>query len=216
MKKLSFSGRKTAKANENAPASSVSKATLVSRVAAFVAIPAALVASAAFVGNASYSAFSDTTNNTGNTWSSGTVSLTDDDSGAVMFNAANIAPGATGSNCIKVTSGANLPTTTKLYAANGTQTALNSALNVTITQGTGGSFGSCSGFTADSSGSQLYTGSLSSLISARSSFANGLATSLASGSNKTFKIDYSLPSTVTNTSQGLQGSASFTWESQNN
>jgi len=212
MKKLSLSGRKAAKANENAPASSISKATLVSRVAAFVAIPAALVASAAFVGNASYSAFSDTATNAGNTWSSGSVTLNNDASSA-LFTAANLAPGATGSNCIKVTNTSTLPTTTKLYSAVGAQAGLNTYLTVTVTQGTGGAFGSCTGFTADASGSQIYTGTLANLISTRSSFANGAVTSVASGGNKTFKIDYSLSATAP---QATQGSATFTWEAQNN
>lgn len=212
MKKLSLSGRKAAAVTENAPASRIGRATLVSRVAAFVAIPAALIASAAFVGNASYSAFSDTTSAAGNTWSSGSVTL-NGDAASAMFTATNLAPGATGSNCIKVTNASTLPTTTKLYSAVGAQTALNSALTVTVTQGTGGSFGSCTGFTADASGSQVYTGTLAGLTGARSSFANGLTTSLASGSNKTFKIDYALSATPP---QGAQGSASFTWEAQNN
>ena len=212
MKKLSLSGRKAAAVTENAPASRIGRATLVSRVAAFVAIPAALIASAAFVGNASYSAFSDTATNSGNTWSSGSVTLAND-AGSAMFTANNLAPGAVGSNCIKVTNTSTLPTTTKLYAAVGAQAALNSQLTITVTQGTGGSFGNCSGFTADASGSQVYTGTLANLISTRTGFANGAVTSLASASNKTFKIDYSLSSTAP---QATQGSASFTWEAQNN
>ena len=50
----------------------------------------------------SRAAFSDTTENTDNTWSAGEVELVDDDGGVALFIADNIVPGDGGFGCIAV------------------------------------------------------------------------------------------------------------------
>ena len=80
-------------------------------------VPAALLVSALLVWQASNAAFSATTSNPGNSWTAGSVTLTDDDggtsptTGTAMFSAAGLVPGSTGSHCIAVTSTGTVPAT---------------------------------------------------------------------------------------------------------
>src|SRR5690242_1399166 len=102
-------------------------------------VVAGVGASAAVVWHASYSAFSATTSNATNNWTSGTVVLADDDSNTAMFNATNMKPTSTGTKCIAVTSSGNLASTVKLYGTlPGGTNSLSNYINLTITQGTGG------------------------------------------------------------------------------
>src|SRR3546814_15241074 len=69
--------------------------------------PIAIVAAGALVYQASYAAFTGQTRNSGNEWSTGSVNLTDDDSGAARFQVANMLPAQTATKCIKVTADAS-------------------------------------------------------------------------------------------------------------
>ena len=88
-------------------------------------------------------------------------------------------------------------------------------LDVTISEGTGGTFaGGCGGF---SSTSTLYSGTLAAMAGARSTYASGLSswapdTAVPATLTKTYRLDYSLPSGTTNVAQGTTASATFTWE----
>src|SRR4051812_44560547 len=75
------------------------------------AVPIGLIASGALVWNASYAAFTATTVNPGNSWSTGSVALSDSQGGsssgatgtALWSGQTNLIPGSTGTKCIKVT-----------------------------------------------------------------------------------------------------------------
>ena len=192
---------------------------LSKRVAVAASVPIALLASGALVWHASYSAFSSTTSNPTNNWAAGTVSLSDDDSNTAMFTASNLKPGATGTKCIAVTSGGSLPSTVKLYGTGAATTnALSSSINLTVTQGTGGGYGSCTGFTPLVTGSSLFSGTLAGFASASTAFANGLGTWAPTGSGsetRTYQLTYTLDSAAPNTAQGGTAALGFTWEAQN-
>ena len=123
----------------------IGRATIV-RLAAVV-LAFALVS--LLVATGSRAAFSDTTDNTGNSLSAGTVDLVDDDSATVLFNVSNMTPGDSSVNCIVVTYQGTIvdPAAVKLYSSGFTDSAdLANWLNITIEEGTGGSFGTCAGF----------------------------------------------------------------------
>ena len=180
---------------------------------------ACVAASAAVVWQASYSAFSASTSNPSSNWAAGSVALADDDANTAMFTAGNLKPGSTGSRCIAVTSTGSLPSAVKLYGTgSATTNALSSWINLTITQGSGGSFGSCTGFAPQASGASVFTGSLASFASTATSYSNGLGnwTPTGSGSDtRVFQISYTLDSTAPNSTQGGTASIGFTWEAQN-
>lgn len=76
-----------------------------------LAVPVGVVASGALVWNASYAAFTAQTDNSGNTWQSGQVSITDNDEGVAFWSLENegyLAPGDTGTKCITVTYAGNV------------------------------------------------------------------------------------------------------------
>ena len=179
------------------------------RTLRWATMPAAFLASAGLVWQASYSAFSATTTNASNNWATASVTLTDDDANSAMFNATGLQGGSTGSKCIVVTYGSASPATVKLYGtATGT---LGSYLDITIEEGSGGTFADCTGFT---SGGTIFTGTLAGFATGSSSFATGVGTfaPTGSGQSKTYKITYTVQSD--NAAQGTSASATFTWEAQ--
>jgi hypothetical protein len=193
----------------------------VATIVSLVAIPAALAVSGLVVAQSSYSAYSATTVNPTSNWATGTVALTDDDSNTAAFTASNLKPGSTGSRCIVVSSTGTLPASVKLYGtAAATTKALASSINLNVTQGTGGSFGSCSGFTPLGSGSGVYTGTLADFGSSATSFATGTGTwntaGVATGAEtRTYQLTYTVKSDATNDTQGGTAALGFTWEAQN-
>lgn len=181
-----------------------------------VALPLALLASSAVVYQASNAAFTASTDNGSNTWSSGTVTISDDDSSSVMYNATNIKPGSVGIKCINVTYSGSLAGAVRLYAtASGT---LGQYLDVTIEEGSGAAGGatlSCTGFT---SASTLTSGgeTLDSFATAHTDWTNGVsswAPTGASSETKSYRVTVALQDT--NSAQNKSASATFTWEARN-
>jgi hypothetical protein len=195
----------------------------VATIVSLVAIPVALAASGLVVAQSSYSAYSATTVNPTSNWASGTVALTDDDSNTAAFTATNLKPGSTGSRCIVVSSNGSLPAAVKLYGTGAATTkALASSINLTVTQGTGGSFGSCSGYTPLTTGSSVYSGTLADFGSTATNFSTGVGSwttaGVASGAaaeTRTYQLTYSVRTETTNDTQGGTAALGFTWEAQN-
>ena len=187
------------------------------RLAALIGVPVALVASGAIVSTASYSAFSATTQNPTSNWTAGSVALTDDDGGSALFSATNLKPGSTGEKCITVTSTGSLPSTVKLYGTNASATkALDANMTLVVEQGTGGGFGSCTGFTPATTSGTLYSGLLSNFTAAN--FASGLGTWAPTGTaseSRVYRFTYTVSSTAPNSVQGGTAALGFTWEAQN-
>jgi len=194
------------------------------RRARWAALPVAVIASGALISTASYSAFSAVTANPTSNWSTGSVQLVDDDSDAALFTASNLVPGDTGTKCITVTSKGSAPSTVRLYGTGATTTnQLSSYLDLVVTQGTGGSSASCTGFTPSTSAdgtrdeSQVFSGTLADFGAQRTGYATGAATFAPTGTapeSRTFKFTYSLRSTTPNTSQDSKAAVAFTWEAQ--
>jgi hypothetical protein len=193
----------------------------VATIVSLVAIPAALAVSGLVVAQSSYSAYSATTVNPTSNWATGTVALTDDDANTAAFTASNLKPGATGSRCIVVSSTGTLPAAVKLYGtAAATTKALASSINLSVTQGTGGSFGSCTGYTPLASGSSVYTGTLADFGANATSFATGVGSwntaGVATGAEtRTYQLTYTVNPNATNDTQGGTAALGFTWEAQN-
>jgi hypothetical protein len=101
-------------------------------------------------GFGTWSAFSGTTSNDGNSFAAGTVTLTDDDANAAMFAMSNLKPGDTASKCIVVTFTGSLPSNVRLYGTT-TGTGLDQYLDLKVTRGTVASpaFPSCTTFVPD-------------------------------------------------------------------
>ncbi len=164
----------------------------------WLAIPLSLVLAAGVVWQASFSAFSAETRTSGNSWSTGTVALTDDDGGAARFNVTNLIPGQTATACIKVTSTATVYGPVKLYTLNDVNmVGLAEHIIITVTQGDGGTFSACTGFVADSAGVIVTARSLAYMSANYSSYSTGVGgwTTTASPESKTYQITYTFDAT---------------------
>jgi hypothetical protein len=186
------------------------------KLVAGAAVPLAVLASGGLVWQSSYSAFSATTANPTNNWTSGTVALADDDSNTAMFTASNLKPGATGTKCIAVTSTGSLASTVKLYGTSySTTNGLAPNITLTVEEGTGATTASCAGFTG---GTTLYSGALSTFGTTKTNFATGVSSWAPTGSGsdtKSYRITYTLSASTPDTAQGGTAALGFTWESQN-
>ncbi len=184
--------------------------------AARIAAPfAALLLVGFMVMGVSRAAFFDTTTNESNSFAAGTVVLVDDDTGSAMFSVSNMKPGDSSQTCIAVTyNGTVVPADVVEYVSAGdlTGTGLGTYLNLTIERGTGGSFGNCTGFTAEATD---YSGTLAGFAAASTDFASGAGTwaPAAQGESKVYRITATLQDD--NAAQGLNATVTFTWEAQN-
>lgn len=164
----------------------------------------------------SSAAFSDTTDNTGNSFTAGTVALSDDDASTALFALSLMKPGDSATKCIRVDYDGNLASTIKLYGAVGAGT-LGQYLNLTINSGTGpANDGNCASFVA---GAQIFNGTVDSFATTHAAWGSGLtdANFVADDVNdsRTYRVVVSLQDN--NSAQGLSATGvSFTWEAQNN
>jgi hypothetical protein len=179
-----------------------------SRVAAWIAVPVAVVLSGTVIATASYAAFSDTTENTGNTWASGKVEISDDRAGAALFTASDIAPGQTDAKCITVESNSTVDSTVKMYTKDSTTpNPLSDQLQMTVTTAATGT--ACD----DVQSTPDFSGSLSDLMqqtdhgSGIGSWDTGTTTS-----SRVVKIGWRLPDTADNTAQDSAAQTTFVWE----
>lgn len=143
------------------------------KIAALAAGPLAVLLAGGMVWQSSNAAFTATTRNSGNAWSTGSVALTDDDQGRAGFTVTNLVPGQTGEKCIVVTSGATVPGEVRSFVENlsGSAQGLEDRITLRVERGTGGSFDDCSGFTPEPGA--LPAQSLRTLSQVNSDYATG-------------------------------------------
>lgn len=194
------------------------------KIAAFSAAPLAILIAGGAVWQSSYAAFSATTRNSGSSWSSGQVALTDDDNGQAAFTVENLVPGQTGSKCIVVTSSSTVAGEVRTYLQNLAPSAqkLEDHLKMTLDIGTGGSFNDCTGFTV--TGTPIAAQPLSTLAVANGDFANGgtsWETAGTPGESKSYRATWTFDTTGMSQSeidalQGARTSVDMVWELQSN
>jgi predicted ribosomally synthesized peptide with SipW-like signal peptide len=172
-------------------------------------------------GVGTWSAFSATTANTGNSFSAGTVVLADNDSGAMFVNLTGLKPGDSYTNCIRVDYTGSLAANVKLYGTTG-GTGLDPYLNLTVTRGTAGAWNTCAGWTADSTdyigsgAGVIYSGTLQGFAD---SYAAGLVDAPGATESWTNAESHYYRFNITvadnNAAQGLTATQTFTWEARN-
>jgi hypothetical protein len=191
------------------------------KIGTVIATPIAILAAAAMVWQSSYAAFSGTTRNSGNSWSTGSVALTDDDSGTARFQATGMVPGATETKCIAVTAHTTVPGVVKSYVVNPVFSSANLQDHIMISSrhGTGGGFGSCDGFV--SAGETEPPEASITAISASHDYATGSGTWAvpAGTTTRTYEVTWRFDTTGMTQAQldGLQGTQTgfdLQWELQ--
>lgn len=181
-----------------------------------IAVGAAMLLVTFLIIGHSRAAFSGTTVNSGNFASAGSVTLTDNDAAAAMFNVSGLAPLQSAVRCIQVDYTGSLdPSAVKLYKSAVSGTGLEAYLDATIEIGTWSgaapAFPSCTNFSPSST--IFPTAALSSLFSARTNYGNGLtAWDPAGAETRVFRITLALQDN--NLAQGLNTTFDLTWEVQ--
>ena len=187
------------------------------RVLTVLAVVLGIVLSGAVVLTASRAAFSDTTSNSNNSFTTGTVDLIDDDSGSAAFTVSNMVPGQTVIRCILVTYQGTIVNTgpVRLYSGGFTDSGtLGSHLNLTVEEGTGGNFSSCTGFTASGT---IESATLTQFNIDHTNYPNGAGTWDPSGTpeSRTYRITVQVSPSAPSLQQGQSvTNLVFTWETQ--
>ena len=174
----------------------------------------ALVIAVLLTFQTSRAAFNSTTENGSNTFGAGTVTLSDDDSGSTMFILSGMKPGDSATKCINVTYGGSLPADVKLYGTVA-GTGLAAFLDTVVEVGTGAAGGSSTSCTGFSSSSTLHSGTLAAFGAANTNYGNGLGgfSGATNPTTRSYRIAVTLQDA--NAAQGLDATATFTWEAQN-
>lgn len=177
----------------------------------------------ATVGAAVFSAYTSVSTNEGNTFTAGTIALTDNDSGSALFNVSGFTPGDSFVRCIRVdyASTGGVQSGLKLFGATG-GTGLANYLDVRIRRGTmpaPGASGDCTGFTPDlmdyeGDGAGVFVNT--QLDQFPTSYASGIddpVTSWANGDSAVYEITLSVQND--NAAQGLAATQDFSFEARN-
>jgi hypothetical protein len=203
----------------------------ISAWARLAAVVAAILAVTALVVSRSESAFSSTTGNSGNTLSTGSVVLSDNDSGGALFNVSGLIPGQVTTRCIEVTySGSMAPSgAVRLYGAyvdgpdaNATaDSALADYLDLRIELGNSGV--TCSSTFAgstlfDSTTPTASAGTMTAFTSSYDDWASGLSTTWSPPANSNLTRAFRITATVRddNGAQARTAEPAFTWEVRSN
>jgi hypothetical protein len=192
------------------------------------AAPAAgLLAAGLLVWQGSYSAFSATTDSSNDSWTTGTMVLTNNGGTAVYagstsatFNETNLKPGSTATKCITVKSTGSLAGTLKMYrsALTDSSPSLGAQIQVTIDEATVASdvLVGCAGFPAAST--NVTTGTALTALPTTYGTATGPIAVAAGTQLVAYRIAYTFASTGTNPGdnalQGKTVTAGLTWELQ--
>lgn len=154
----------------------------------------------------SRAAFSDTTANAGNTWDSGTVSLTDNYTRDVlgsMFTETDLVPGASGDACIEIIYEGSVDATVELVdVSRAGSTGLAPALDLTITRYSGTDCG-------DGASALVY--GPDTLVNADSA-TFGDSWSASNGDSEFYHVEWEFDPLADNTYQGKGAMAAFTWQ----
>jgi Camelysin metallo-endopeptidase len=178
-------------------------------------------ATSTLAGFGTFSAFSSTTTNSGNSFAAGTVFVDDNDAGAAMYSVSNQKPGVSTQRCIKVTYGGTMAADVRLYTTSSVG-AVGDFIDLTVEKGSGNpAFSGCTGFSAEST---IYTGELDDFMTAKNSYANGIAAFPGAqtqwNQNDTLVYRFTLTLQDDNNANGgatplSTGSHAFTWEARN-
>jgi predicted ribosomally synthesized peptide with SipW-like signal peptide len=198
-----------------------------------VAVPLILLAAAALTAGGTFSAFSSTTANSNNSYTAGTVYLSDNDANGVLYQATGRAPGDVTTQCLTVSYLGTLASDVKIYTTTALADigALAPYVDLTITPGTfsapAPAFPSCgaAGVFTPAAGGAIFTGTLNGFLTTHRSWATGLST-VPSGqtswtTNDTVVYRVQLTLQDNNAANGGAGGAlttdahAFTWEAQN-
>jgi len=159
-------------------------------------------------------AFSATTENAGNAFAAGSVTLSDNDSGTAMFNLPNMKPNDAAVGCIEVTYSGSLDPEVRTYGASTAGDGLELYLDLTIERGTG----TCAAFgTATPVWTNGTDGDLGVYLGAVTNYATGKDNWQPTGGGPADVVPYRFTMALQDNTlaQAKTVTVTFTWEAQN-
>ncbi len=186
-----------------------------------------LLAAGLLVWQGSYAAFSATTTDTNNTWSSGLLTLLNNGGTATYsaattatFGGTNLRPGATGTTCLTVRSTDGIAGSLAMYESSlaDTTPSLGAQIQLTVTEGVPATDvqANCTGFPATFT--TVATNQPLSTFPTTFAAATGKATTAIGTALEAYKVVWTFVSTGTNPGDsalmGKTVTAGFTWELQ--
>ena len=201
--------RRPAPAAEATSWATAEKTPRIFRTALVAALVAGVLGSGVLVWGSSHALFNGKTMNPANAWAAGTVSISDDDAGTALFTVSGIQPGDSGVKCIDVTYTGTVAAGVRLHAAL-TGTGLGPYVDLTVEQGTGGTFASCGSFAAEVS----TTGTMAAFAAARTDYATGFGTwaPTAGGQTRSYRITWAMR--PDNGGANKTANLALTWEAR--
>ena len=163
-----------------------------------------MLVSGPLVWHTSYAAFTASTSNSGNTFSSGNVQLSDNDSGSALFTATALKLGSSDAPCIDVIYTGTLPSTVKLSAAS---TALAPHLDFAIEEI--GTSDNCASPTGTRTAIDMADTNLATKVTALTAPGIAIGWSPSTTQTKRYRFSYTLQDN--NAGQNKTASVGFTW-----
>ncbi|WP_433304681.1 hypothetical protein ACQP2F_15845 [Actinoplanes sp. CA-030573] len=163
-------------------------------------------------------AFREDIENGPNVLDSGTVQLTNDSAGSFFANLADLGPGDSGAECIKLVYKGSLPASSiRMYADTGADSGLGNWLKFTVDLGTSGPAASRSCNEAPSFGGAIVN--LASAVQASrlpTDFADGYlcGSNVSANQNAWFRIAYTLDVATPDSAQGTSIAVKWVWEAR--
>ncbi|MEU4806250.1 hypothetical protein [Actinosynnema sp. NPDC023587] len=189
----------------------MTKSTRAKAIVRYAAAPLGILLSGVLVLAASQAAFSAQTSTGSNSWSTGTINLTNDHEGQAVFAVENLAPDTGGTKDVAVTYTGDYASDIRMYATSPVEPTGVLATNITLTiqRGTG----SGASFAPDQNAQ--WTGTLAAFdaISSYSTGVLGYQTPVSVA--KTFRIAYNFaPTGDTTELMGKNTGVTFTWAAE--
>ncbi len=174
----------------------------------------AVIAASLLAFQSTGAAFSATTENAGNAFAAGTVTLSDNDAGTAMFNLPNMKPNDAAVGCIEVTYSGSLDPEVRTYGASTAGDGLEDYLDLTIERGDGtcAAFGSATAVWTNGS-----DGDLGVYLGAVTNYATGVDTWQPTGGGPADVVPYRFTMALQDNTlaQAKTVTVTFTWEAQN-
>lgn len=174
------------------------------------------------IGAAVYSAYTTVSSNEGNTFTAGSIDLTDNDSGSALFSVSGFVPGDVFQRCIQVnyTSTGNVESSVRLYGTTSGD-GLADYVDVEVRRGTTpatNASGDCTGFTPDATDYEgdgagvIATGELDEFPADYNAAVVDPEAAWETGDSIVYQITFAIQND--NDAQGLSASQDFVFEAR--
>jgi hypothetical protein len=158
-----------------------------------------------------FSAFTSTAANDGNSFAAGVVDITDDETGSAIVPVGGLTPGDAVTRCVNVRNAGSIAFANVALSGTVGGSGLADALTIAVDRGSGAAAGaeaSCAGFAVEAAG--LVDGSLSAFPSPAAAVDDHVG--WQPGAVKSYRMTVALPQSASNAAQGQTATLTVRWD----